>query len=616
MPKLPRPAVLAIAAAASVLVVASLAFGIHRLVNRGEVLGSVVVAGVEISGLSEAEARARVEELQEQLRQISIPVVVGSASFDLELGTIDYSIDTDTIIERALANGREGHLAGQFAWWLRDMFAAPIEIPLPYDYDQDTLDAIVRAWEVEGLADPPFPGEVQVVEAEVTFRYPARGTGIDRETAIALISASIGDPEHPPVELPTRLIDPVMTPEDVDRAVEHTRRLLGGGVTLLSEELAREIVIPREVLASAVVVTIDETALEPAFEFSLDPDPIVAYVDGFSDYLETEAVDAEILIDIETDEVTLVPSIPSFDVDDDGLGDAVWEAMNSPLRTGELPYVQVREADFSTADAEALGIRELIGEFTTHHPCCQRRVINIQLMADMVDDAWVMPGETWSLNEHVGQRTTAKGFVCAGALVGGELVEEGAVCIGGGTSQFTTTLHNAVFFAGLEHVQFTPHSAWFSRYPEGREATIGWRSPEYVFRNNTDNALVIRTTYTGSSITVKIYGDNGGLEVRAGLSNRFGHSAPVRRTRQNPDLVAPTACSADTAVVVQDGHGGWSVIVYRYITWPDGEETTEEWSWRYTGLYRISEYNPNQPECQEPDPPPDPPDEDDPDDDE
>ena len=130
-------------------------------------------------------------------------------------------------------------------------------------------------------------------------------------------------------------------------------------------------------------------------------------------------------------------------------------------------YADGREADFSTADAEGLGITGVIGEFTTFHACCAARVTNIQLIADAVDGALVMPGEQFSLNEWVGQRTVEKGYVCAGALLGNELVDEGTICIGGGTSQFTTTLYNAAFFAGLEDISHQPHSVYFSRYPKG-----------------------------------------------------------------------------------------------------------------------------------------------------
>lgn len=599
--KLPRPILLALVSAVSVMVLAVLTFTLHRVINRDSILGSVTAAGVEIGGMSEAEALARLGELEADLRTATIPVIVGSETFHLELSEIDYTIDSQAVVAEALTNGRQGGIAGQFGWWLRDIVAAPTEISVPFTYDTGALDAMVSAWEVEGLDDPPFQGAIDVAGDEVTYLYPEPGTGIDREGAMVLISASIGDPEFPPVELPTRLLEPRVTAAEVDRAVETTRQLLDGNVSL-TDDLGREIVVPADVLGDALVVTIDDLAMPPEFEFHVDGTPLAAYFAGFDEYLTNEPSDAEIVIDTETDEVHIVPSVPSMVADVDGLPDAVWEAMTSPQRVGSIPLAIEEEAEFSTADAEALGIRGLIGEFTTNHACCQNRVTNIQLMADTVDGAIVMPGETFSLNDHVGQRTTEKGFVCGGALVGGELVEEGQVCIGGGTSQFTTTLHNAVFFAGLEHVRFTPHSAWFDRYPEGREATIGWREPEYIFRNDTENAVVIRTVHegnTGTTITVKLYGDNGGLAVEAGLSPRRNFTSVRETVRIEPDMNNPNACTPEDAVTIQNGHGGWSVTVYRYITWPDGEQTTEEWHWHYTGLYRIKEYNPDAPACQE-----------------
>lgn len=308
--------------------------------------------------------------------------------------------------------------------------------------------------------------------------------------------------------------------------------------------------------------------------------------------------------------MTLVPSIPVREPDPELAIAALWVAIDDGTRRGPLPYRDGREAEFSTEAAEALGIKELIGEFTTFHACCQNRVVNIQLIADAVDGVMIMPGEEFNLNDLVGQRTTAKGYRCAGAIVGGELVEEGTICIGGGTSQFTTTMYNAAFFAGLEDVYHSPHSIWFSRYPEGREATLGWPHPNLIFLNNTENAIIVRTTHTATSITAKIYGDNGGLVVEAGLSNRYNHTGtrgPI--VRHNSDLVpagpGSPGCSASNPLTVQAGSGGWSVDIYRYITYPDGTETTETWSWHYTGYYKIQEWN-NHPNCAAPPPPDDP----------
>ncbi len=216
----------------------------------------------------------------------------------------------------------------------------------------------------------------------------------------------------------------------------------------------------------------------------------------------------------------------------------------------------------------------VIGEFTTYHDCCESRVTNIQLIADTVDGVIVPAGETWSLNEHVGKRTIAKGYVAAGAIIGGELI----CCdhpenIGGGTSQFATTLYNAIFFAGLEDVSHRPHSIYFSRYPLGREATLGWTSPDVVFHNDTEHPVTIETSHTGTSITVQLVGANG------------------RRT-----VKTKTTGSATTA-------NGGTVTVTRTIGLQDGTSTTESWTHRYNPIPTTGGGDPEPPA---PPPPPTP----------
>jgi hypothetical protein len=177
--------------------------------------------------------------------------------------------------------------------------------------------------------------------------------------------------------------------------------------------------------------------------------------------------------------------------------------------------------------------------------------------------------------------------VLAPAIIMGELeCCDSPINIGGGTSQWTTTLYNAAFFAGLEDVDHTPHSEWISRYPEGREATLGWPAPDLKFRNNTGHALIIRAVYTDTSLTAKIYGNNGGLVVEAGLSGRYNYTSPIIRHVDNDEL------ECGTEQIKSNGSGGWSVDIYRYITFPDGEQTTEKWVWHYTGLYKVIEHGP------------------------
>ena len=163
--------------------------------------------------------------------------------------------------------------------------------------------------------------------------------------------------------------------------------------------------------------------------------------------------------------------------------------------TGPFPVLQGDKPSLTTEEAEAYGPLGLVSKFSTNTPG-ENRVTNIHLMADAVDETVIFPGETFSINEVVGQRTEAKGYLEDCAIIGGEVVCEGhAANVGGGVSQFATTLYNAVFYGCYEDVEHQPHSLYFSKYPEVIEATMGYPNPDVKFRNNSDAPVIIRTAY-------------------------------------------------------------------------------------------------------------------------
>lgn len=165
--------------------------------------------------------------------------------------------------------------------------------------------------------------------------------------------------------------------------------------------------------------------------------------------------------------------------------------------------LETRPDDDPTLMAWADGsqVNEVVAEFTTRHACCENRVTNIQTMADRVRGYYMLPGETLSFNDYVGRRTREKGYLPAGAIRGGYMTDE----VGGGVSQFTTTMFNAAFFAGLDLDEYQSHSVYFSRYPYGREATLSMPGPDLVLTNSTDYPVLIWPTYDDTSITVSLY---------------------------------------------------------------------------------------------------------------
>ncbi|HUU61241.1 MAG TPA: VanW family protein [Acidimicrobiia bacterium] len=266
---------------------------------------------------------------------------------------------------------------------------------------------------------------------------------------------------------------------------------------------------------------------------------------------------------------------PNLDQMDGGLGQNVVDTGKRGTEvTGIRRYL-------SEAEALAFQGSYLLGEFTTYHDCCQDRVVNIQLMADTISGHVVMPGETFSVNATVGRRTTAKGYRPAGAIIGGYVQCCGyADNIGGGTSQFGTTIYNAAFFAGLEDVEHRPHSLDFARYPDGREATMGYPHPDVAFRNDTDHPVLVTTHHAGfrgTSITVKIWGDNGGRQVTAGASARRGI---YNTNRVVEEIDYSLACGRSYVKVA--AQAGYTIDVFRYITYRNGTRTTEKWTWTYS----------------------------------
>ena len=188
------------------------------------------------------------------------------------------------------------------------------------------------------------------------------------------------------------------------------------------------------------------------------------------------------------------------------------------------------------------------------------------------------PGATFSLNEAVGPRTPEKGFVPAPAIRDGEFVDEA----GGGVSQFATTLFNAVFLGGYDVVDHQPHVYYISRYPKGRDATLGFPEPDLKFRNNTPAGILIAPSYTDTSITVSLYGSTD-ISVRSVTGRPSDFTDPETKCRVNPQVPQMTSR------VVQEGERGFRIAVQHIRRYPDGREQVERFMTQYRAEPKIVE---------------------------
>ena len=164
----------------------------------------------------------------------------------------------------------------------------------------------------------------------------------------------------------------------------------------------------------------------------------------------------------------------------------------------------------------------------------RRASSNIHTLGDALDGKLVAPGATFSFNGAVGERTAAKGYQEANAIVKGKLVPQ----LGGGICQVGTTLFNAAFFAGVPITDRQNHSFYISHYPKGRDATVSWGGPDLKWKNDTKHWIMVSVAYTEDSITISLYGTDPGYDV-AYTTGPFTNETPFPIEKVNDPTLGP-----------------------------------------------------------------------------
>jgi len=163
------------------------------------------------------------------------------------------------------------------------------------------------------------------------------------------------------------------------------------------------------------------------------------------------------------------------------------------------------EPEVTTESIKSLLFRDtLASKTTTMYSSSSNRLNNVTLAAKAMNGTVLNPGETFSYNDTLGERTTAKGYKPAGAYVGGETVDQ----VGGGICQGSSTLYWCVLKSGLEVVDRSNHMYAVAYLPLGEDATVNWGTVDFKFKNNTDYPIKIEASVANKELTVTIYGTN------------------------------------------------------------------------------------------------------------
>ena len=531
-----------------VVVLGTAAAGTAVAVRAGEALPGTTVAGRDVGGLGRERVEQLLQDLEDPRTRGSLDVSAGD-----ERLTVDRSlarVDVDGTADRALRAGRAGLVGAVLGPLLTPLLDRDgRDVPVDLDVDETALRDRV-AGIAEQVDRPAFPGGLQVSGLDVTPAPPAPGRSVERGDAAAQLSAALRAGRAGAVVLPVRELAPPTTDADVTQVVSAARLALAGPYELRAGErtlvLSPAFLAPllrTEVRDGRLGLTVDAPGLTEVVE-SRAARTTVAPVDARFEPAAPPPVFAD------KDDATWTPQPATLAVLPSRTGVAVDVALSverltalvlgGTPRSGELPLAELPPR-LTTEQAQAAGVVSLIGTFTSSFAAGQPRATNIRRIAELVDGAYLAPGEVLSLNDTAGRRTRDRGFVADGAIVDGELVDE----VGGGVSQFATTLFNAAFFAGLPIPEHQPHSYYISRYPAGRESTVYFGAIDVKVRNDTAHGITVQTSSTPGSVTVSLYGDNGGRQVSAAHGPRQprddgGFRIAVTRTVRGGDGVEST----------------------------------------------------------------------------
>ncbi|HEV2783323.1 MAG TPA: VanW family protein [Actinophytocola sp.] len=475
--------------AGAVFGVLAVLYVVDLLVTSGDVPRGVTVAGVDVGGLSDAEAEQKLRrEIEPRLSQVQVRV--GDADEVIDPAQAGLRLDWKATLERA------GDQPLNPITRIASFFGSR-EVGVATSTDNSALTAAVEALRVKTNREP-VEGGIRFDGVDPVAVEPQPGRMLDAEPARKKI---IDDwARGGTIELPVTSTPVKTTSEGVHAALDQIAKPAVSGPVVVHGE-GKDATLEPPAIAAALLFEPDGNG---GLTAKVDPAKLVEAVQPQLASTEKEGKDAAIVF--EGGRPTVQPSQDGKAIDWDKSFAGLLDILKQPTGREVKALYTTKPANVTTEQAEKLGINEVIGEFTTGGFAADSGQ-NIRTVAREVNGAIVKPGETFSLNGFTGPRTAAQGYIEAGVIKDGAPGRE----VGGGISQFATTLYNAAYFAGMKDAGHKEHSYYISRYPAAREATVfqnanGGSVIDLKFTNDAPTGVAIQTIWTPSNITVKIWG--------------------------------------------------------------------------------------------------------------
>ncbi|MFE7272065.1 VanW family protein [Streptomyces sp. NPDC057623] len=522
------------------------------LLAGGDIDAGTTVLGVNVGGLSRAEAVRKLEERLGSAGSRDLAVTVGDREGTVDPRQAGITFDFEETVDRAVrADDIDPFTV------IGGLYRSGGPVQPVVRVDEDKAHAALGKL-AKSLDQKVRDGAVSFADGEVHQVAPHSGYALDTDAAVAPLRASFlrGD-AGAVTALPARETKPEVTAEEVRRAVrDFAQPAMSGPVRLTAAD--RRFTISSDELGDYLTMRPDDTGkLIPDLDAKgLRASPVVT-----RNLFGLPAEPQNATLRLVGEQVEAADDARSgVQITDKALGKAVLPLLtkSGTARTGEVA-ARVTRPQVTAENAARLGLTEKMSSFTVNFDPAPYRTKNIGRAAELINGSVVMPGRTWSFNRTVGERTEANGFV-EGIMI---FNDEFTKAPGGGVSAVATTMFNAMFFAGVKPVEHGAHSFYIERYPEGREATVAWGSLDLKFDNDSGNAIYIQAEATDTSVTITFLGTRKYDEIESVTGPRTNVEQPEKKV------------STDEKCVPQTPLEGFDVTVQRVFV-ADGREVKRE----------------------------------------
>lgn len=461
------------------LIVLSTVFSLINI-NNTKIVNGVKIEGIDVSGLSREEAKAKFESVYNEKKQKDILLKYKDYDATINPELIDASYDINSAVDEAISLGKDSNIIinnYNILFAIIGQKNIKINMTINEEETNKTIDSIGS--NIPGaVVEPDYYRE----DDKLIITKGKEGLKIDNEKLIEKIKSNLKDinSKEDYIEIP------VITkkPEQID-------------IEKIHEEVYKEV--------------------QDAY-YTKDPFTIHPEVEGVDFNVE----EAKALLQEDKEQYEIQLSITKPNVTTSQIGS---EAFPNLLSTYSTKY------DGGNID----------------------RTTNLRIACQKINDKVILPGETFSYNKTLGERTSAAGYKYAKVYENGEVVDG----IGGGICQISSTLYNSVLMANMEVTERRNHQFITSYTPAGRDATVVYGLTDFKFKNTRNYAVKIKASCSNGIATISIYGIKEENEYTVSFSTKTISTIPYTVKYVNDSTLA-----AGTEKVKQTGANGMITETY------------------------------------------------------